>query len=487
MNKVNLGVQKTTTPASAEYARVKSYIERIGAPFFDLENKKSVNITPVANITRLVEEYLGSKSSNVFYLKEEYKNPLTLSVKGRAVASMVLNGVKSGLIYSDSGDKKKWIEPTSGNTGKGLAEIAKLLNVEFTAVFSRLDVSEDIKAELVRFGAGIVTIGAEYSLPDLESFAKRHGKSVVYYWTTPRKISPESLALFNNRLDGSSVLLKEIDPKYLVDHIIGPAAEALRAPLIARVQKGEFGELKKNITSYIPELNDPDTIVAFLCPLGNTSMAINTLLSQLGFDNVCNVKGGIGSLRRKDDLSSSEYCPLPGAAISSSSIDFVKQLVKDNPSEYFTFMQYENEENVRAHVLTTGPELTLQVPGLSKVICTFGTGGTATGLAEYFNGNGVSVYVTFPEQPVEGIRTLRGAEGLAFYRPEMYAGVLKVDNSKAYELLKFFVQHGVKIGPSTAIALQAVLDLPLNKETCAVIAADGIENYRAEYSSTLNF
>jgi len=490
-------MQKATT-SEEDYPKVKSYIERLGAPFFDYEQNKAVNATPVANISELVRAFTGSDSSNndEYYLKEEYRNPLTLSVKGRAVAAMVLKGVRSGNIFTTSNTKKRWIEPTSGNTGKGLAEIARLLDVEFTAVFSRLDVSEDIKEYLTKFGARMLTIGAEYSLQDLESLAKRHNRRVVYYWTTPRQISPESFELFRKKLeefrgapptgDETTPILKQLDPKYLVDKILGPAAEALRAPLVARIQKGEFSEVRNNITSYVSELNDPKTIVAFICPLGNTSMALNTLLSQLGYENVCNVKGGIESLRGEGDQESSEYCPLPGAAISTSSIDFVKRLVKENPEEYFTFMQYENEENVRAHVLTTGPELISQIPNLGRVVCTFGTGGTATGLAEFFKGRGVSVYAAFPERPVEGIRTLRGAEGLAFYKPDMYSGVLEVDNSKANELLKFFVKHGVRMGPSSAIALQAALDLPgSSKEVYSIIAADGIDNYRSEYSFLL--
>jgi len=495
-------VQKATTSAATEedYLKVKSYIEGLGAPFFDYEQNKAVNATPVANVSELVRAFAGSNSSSddEYYLKEEYRNPLTLSVKGRAVAAMVLKGVRSGNVFTASNNaKKRWIEPTSGNTGKGLAEIARLLDVEFTAVFSRLDVSEDIKEYLTKFGARMLTIGAEYSLQDLESLAKRHKRRVVYYWTTPRQISPESFELFRKKLEefrGVSLagnekdsILKQLDPKYLVDKILGPAAEALRVPLVARIQKGEFFEIRKNVVSYIPELNDPKTtIVAFICPLGNTSMALNTLLSQLGYESVCNVKGGIESLQGEGDQESSEYCPLPGAAISTSSIDFVKRLVKENPEEYFTFMQYENEENVRAHVLTTGPELASQIPDLSRVVCTFGTGGTATGLAEYFQGKQVSVYAAFPERPVEGIRTLRGAEGLAFYKPQMYSGVLEVDNSKASELLKFFVKRGVRMGPSSAIALQAALDLPgSSKEVYSIIAADGIDNYRSEYSFLL--
>ena len=122
--------------ASYDYARVKHYLEKIGAPFYDADAEKRVNYTPILEVTGKVLSYLGEPSKlnrNRFYLKLEYKNALTMSVKGRAVASMVLNAIKSGAIYNKSGERKSWVEPTSGNTGKGLAEIAKLLGVEFTA------------------------------------------------------------------------------------------------------------------------------------------------------------------------------------------------------------------------------------------------------------------------------------------------------------------------------------------------------------------
>ena len=510
---VHTGEEKLRSMAGTDYAVVKSYLKRLGAPFYDRENHRPVNSTPILDVTDILLSYSRRDFKKRFYLKEEYRNPLTRSVKGRAVASMVLEATNSGCIHTASGRKKRWIEPTSGNTGKGLAEIANLLGVEFTAVFSRLDVSEDIKSEIVRFGAKAIVIGSEYSLSDLEALAKRHGRSVRYYWTMPEPISEVSSSLFSKTVedlrgfhDGnqndtqllrSDSAVHEIDPEYFVERILHSCVEALRSPLIARIQRGEFNQLKSQVTKHIPELNDPNTIVAMLCPKGNTSLAVSTLLNQLGFGNVCSVKGGMEEILNEDNgggeeerRSSSEFCPLPGSSISSSSIDFAQRLVKENPDGYFTFMQYDNVENINAHVLTTGPELSNQISDLDCVVCTFGTGGTATGLATYFRkqNKGVKVCVAFPEKPVEGIRTLRGAEGLAFYKPEMYDRIVEVDNTSAQQLLKYFVESGINIGPSTAIAVQASIDLKEEEGdsesngSCAVIAADGIDNYATEYS-----
>ena len=215
--------------ARKDQAKVIEHLSRKGAPFFNPERKIAVNSTPVLDLTKKMESYLGVqgfREGKKIFLKEEYRNPLTNSVKGRAVATMVLGAIQSGALYKDAGEKKMWIEPTSGNTGKGLAEIAKLLDVEFTAVFSRLDVSEDIKNELSLHGASSITIGSEYSILDLEALAKRHRKSVHYYWTSPGKISGESEKLVMEKI---SEARKENDEKNH-EHISQPRKASCNKP-----------------------------------------------------------------------------------------------------------------------------------------------------------------------------------------------------------------------------------------------------------------
>lgn len=493
--------QAISSVAQGDYALVKSYLDRLKAPFYDPETKKVVHGTPILDITNELTAFAGEDSGNRgnrFYLKEEYKNQLTESVKGRAVASMVLNAIQAGVIYDQSGAKKKWIEPTSGNTGKGLAEIAKVLGVEFTAVLSRLDVSEEIKNNLIKSGAHMITIGSEYNVTDLEEQAQRHGKSVHYYWTMISKSDENKRSILTSRVNdarrqtpgsNSTVNIKDIDSKFLLDKLLPLAVEASESPIIKRVEKGEFEDLRKELKNSIPELGDPNVLVVFFCNHGTTSMALNTLLSQLGFGNVCSLKGGMDALQQgKGENTSDEYCPVPGSSIATSSIEFVKRVVANNPEEYFTFMQYENIENVHAHMTTTGPEILEQLPDVDVVVCTFGSGGTATGLAKYFKEKGVEIYVAFPEKPVEGIRTLNAADGLVFYQPELYSRLLEVRNSRSEALIEYMLRNGINIGPSTAIALRAAIDSSASKKDSkfVIIGADGIENYESEYQEILS-
>lgn len=417
---------------------------------------------------------------------------------------MVLHSIRNGRIYSSSGSRKVWIEPTSGNTGKGLAEIAKLLGVEFIAVLSRLDVSEEIKASVLRSGGRILTIGGEYGLSDLESLSQAQGRTVVYYWTmlagldeksrsilldSAKKARSESRTLPETNEGGGEkgdVSIKQLEGGLLIDQLFPLAMESSKSPILQRVQKGEFNQLKEALQKLIPELNDQKHIVAFVCKHGNSSMAVNTLLSQFGFNNVCSLKGGMDEIRASQgdsNRNSDEFCPVPGSSIVRSSIEFVKRMIEQSPERYYSFMQFENEENLRAHMLTTGPELASQIQGLDVVVCTFGTGGTATGLAPYFKEKKVKIFVAFPENPVEGIRTIKGAEGLAFFKRELYDRIIHVNNSKSNEVL-YLLKNRIVVGPSTAIALTAALEAASSdemKRTFAIIAADGIENYETRY------
>ena len=56
--------------------------------------------------------------------------------------------------------------------------------------------------------------------------------------------------------------------------------------------------------------------------------------------------------------------------------------------------QFDNPDNPKAHVLTTGPEIDQDLDGeVDAVVAGIGTGGTITGLAEYFASKGKKVAI----------------------------------------------------------------------------------------------
>jgi cysteine synthase/rhodanese-related sulfurtransferase len=160
--------------------------------------------------------------------------------------------------------------------------------------------------------------------------------------------------------------------------------------------------------------------------------------------------------------------------------------------------QYDNEENVEAHALVTGPEVDQQLHELGhslrefRLVCTFGTGGTSGGLSRYAQEKygKKAVHVVFPPEgrDVAGIRTKGKAVGLRFYEPERYAGEHEVDFEQAKKLFGFLVRRGFDIGESSALALYAVLQM-VNfgmDGGFVVVLADGAKKYRRTLEAALN-
>jgi cysteine synthase A len=158
----------------------------------------------------------------------------------------------------------------------------------------------------------------------------------------------------------------------------------------------------------------------------------------------------------------------------------------------FCTEQYDNELNVEVHRSVTGPELDKQLAergtslGEADFVCTFGTGGTATGISGYvtskYDRKGVRVIFPQAGQDVAGIRTREKATGLRFYEPGAYLGEHEVDFEETSRLFQFFNRKGYDVGESGALALYACMQL-VNYgvgRKFVVMVADGASKYISE-------
>jgi cysteine synthase len=84
------------------------------------------NPTPLVRLNRVV-----SLAQTKIYAKLEWYNPFG-SVKDRVAANMIRDASEKGLL----GDGQKLVEPTSGNTGMGLAMIANARGFTLTTPLS---------------------------------------------------------------------------------------------------------------------------------------------------------------------------------------------------------------------------------------------------------------------------------------------------------------------------------------------------------------
>jgi len=103
------------------------------------------NPTPIVRLNR-VTPYKHTK----VYAKLEWYNPFG-AIKDRVAANLVRDAQERGLKLENL------VEPTSGNTGMGLAMIANAKGIKFTATLS-LAIPEEKRASLRVFGAKLVEL-----------------------------------------------------------------------------------------------------------------------------------------------------------------------------------------------------------------------------------------------------------------------------------------------------------------------------------------
>lgn len=213
-----------------------------------------------------------------------------------------------------------------------------------------------------------------------------------------------------------------------------------------------------------------DTLIA-----KGVAASVRQQLSELGFDTRAfdGVRGDAEALLGRQDA-----------------IGLAKLLARAYNG--FCTEQYDNELNVDVHRSVTGPELDQQLAekgtslGEADFVCTFGTGGTATGMSNYlaskYGKKGVRVIFPQAGQDVAGIRTKEKATGLRFYEPGAYLGEHEVDFEETSRLFQFFNKKGYDVGESGALALYACMQL-VNYgvgRKFVVMVADGASKYLSE-------
>ncbi|MEK4337364.1 MULTISPECIES: cysteine synthase A [Bacillus] len=161
---------------------------RIANSVFEL-----IGNTPVVKLNRLVDE----DSADV-YLKLEYMNPGS-SVKDRIALAMIEDAEAKGTLKA--GDTL--IEPTSGNTGIGLAMVAAAKGINAILVMPET-MSQERRNLLRAYGAELVlTPGAEGmkgAIKKAEELAEEHG------YFMPQQFSNEANAEIHRRTTGKEIL-----------------------------------------------------------------------------------------------------------------------------------------------------------------------------------------------------------------------------------------------------------------------------------------
>lgn len=215
---------------------------------------------------------------------------------------------------------------------------------------------------------------------------------------------------------------------------------------------------------------------------GNTGIGVAWVCQQLGIE-YHNFSPDTLSQQKREKLT--EY----GARLmfSSGGTDeataHLKRVLADHPDRYYWPSQFTNNNNWRAHLEQTVPELLKQVPHVQHVFCGFGSGGTATGTAHALKDTGIKLSVV--QNTEERAKRVEGMRNLAWIsKPDIadmdvigWENMYSADPDTILPIAKYIYENNdqLLVGPTTAAILTHTV---LSKDAhIAVISPDNGERY----------
>ena len=147
--------------------------------------------------------------------------------------------------------------------------------------------------------------------------------------------------------------------------------------------------------------------------------------------------------------------------------------------------QFENENNVRAHYETTGPEVFRQTGGeVDLFVAGMGTSGTLMGVARYLRQRKPGVKIVGVEPTVghtiQGLKNMKDAIVPTIYNPGELDEKLTVEDDEAFEMARLLaIREGLFVGMSSGAAVAGALRAAqeISSGTIVVILPDRGDRY----------
>ncbi len=215
----------------------------------------------------------------------------------------------------------------------------------------------------------------------------------------------------------------------------------------------------------------------------------------IGLAMVCAVKGykltlimpASASEERKRIMRAygAEILLTPGHMGTDGAIEEAYRLTREHPKTYVLMDQFNNPASIAAHYDGTGLEIWQQTNGgLTHVVATLGTSGTAMGIAKRMNELSPAVNVVAveprPGHRIQGLKNMQESYPPGIYDKRRLARILTVEDDEAFEMARRLARdEGIFVGMSGGAAMAGAVRLAreLDNGLIVVILPDGGERY----------
>ena len=277
-------------------------------------------------------------------------------------------------------------------------------------------------------------------------------------------------------------------------------AHSLEATLLAKVESfNPAGSAKDRIAlSMIREAEKAGKLkpgaVIIEPTSGNTGIGLASIAAARGYRAIFTMPETMSIERRKLlQAYGGEVVLTEGSKGMAGAVEKAEALAKEIPGSFIP-SQFDNPDNPKAHVLTTGPEIWADTEGkIDCFIAGVGTGGTVSGTGRFLKAKNPNIRIVAVEPKAsplisEGVAGPHAIQGIgANFIPKNYDGsvvdeVIQVSNEDALATGRTLPQtEGFLVGISSGAALWAATQVALRPEmkgkTIVVMLPDSGERY----------
>jgi len=151
------------------------------------------------------------------------------------------------------------------------------------------------------------------------------------------------------------------------------------------------------------------------------------------------------------------------------------QIVENDPDTYYMPNQFANENNIRAHYETTGPEIFSQTNGEVDVfVAGMGTSGTLMGVSAYLKSKKPAIKIVGVEptegHAIQGLKNMKEAIVPKIYNPSRLDEIIIVEDDEAFETSrKLVTREGIFVGISSGAAVAGALRIARDMQSGTVV------------------
>lgn len=217
---------------------------------------------------------------------------------------------------------------------------------------------------------------------------------------------------------------------------------------------------------------------------GNTGIGLAMVGAAKGYNVVLTMSAAMSEERKKVlrafGATLIETDPTKG---TGGAIEVARQMMADNPGEYWMSRQHSSKDNPLAHYETTAEEILQQVPEITHFVAGIGTFGTLRGAGVKLRESaGVRVVGIEPVlgQSIQGLRNMNEPNAPSLYDESLLDLKLMAMADNAHQYTRMLAEkQGLLVGMSSGAALEGAIRVArtINRGNIVVLFPDRGEKY----------